>query len=82
MLTQLVAALVALASVFGHRPGGQGEQWTSAINQLVPVVAALLASFATTRQYVTSRTQLKTTTTQANAAVAQAVIAPATTPPG
>src|SRR3954469_16982764 len=55
-LTQLVAAVVALAGVFG-KSDKPDDHWAAAVNQMVPVVAALLAAFATNRQYVASRTE-------------------------
>jgi drug/metabolite transporter (DMT)-like permease len=71
-LTQVVAAAVALVGVFKGSAAGQGEQWAAAISQMVPVVAALLAAFAASRQYVVSRTEVKAAAAEVNAAIAQA----------
>ncbi len=70
--THLVTAVVAIIGMFRAQPGGHTEQWSSTLNQVVPVVAALLAAFGVNRQYVASRTEVKTTTAQANATIAQA----------
>ncbi|CAN5508887.1 hypothetical protein BH10PLA2_BH10PLA2_10680 [soil metagenome] len=80
LLTQLLAAAVALVSMLRERPTGQNEQWSSTINQLVPVVASLLAAFGANQQYVARRTELKLTTAQANAQMPQPVTQPTTNP--
>ena len=72
LLTQIVAAVVAIVSLFRPQSAGQGEQWSAALNQLVPVVAGLLAAFGANRQYVVSRTDVKTAAAEAQATIAQA----------
>jgi hypothetical protein len=81
LLTQIVAAVVAIISLFRQPSGAQGEQWSAAFNQLVPVVAGLLAAFGANRQYLVSRTDVKTAAANANAAIAQASMGQATTLP-
>jgi hypothetical protein len=81
LLTQIVAAVVAIISLFRPQSAGQGEQWSAALNQLVPVVAGLLAAFGANRQYLVSRTDVKTATANANAAIAQASMGLPAPPP-
>ena len=79
-LTQLFAAAVAIISMLRSPSGHTEQQWSESVNQLVPVLAALLAAFGANRQYVAARTEVKVAQAE-RAASSAATSAPQSNPP-